>query len=37
MPDPLDAIAEHWIGKYDRRRVSALLDLKCALEQQTIA
>jgi hypothetical protein len=33
-PEPIEAIAERWIGKYERRRVQALLDLKRALEGQ---
>lgn len=31
-PLPLSAIAERWIGKYERRRVRALGELKKALE-----
>ena len=31
-PEPIAAIAERWIAKYDRRRVQALRDLKHALE-----
>ena len=31
---PINAIAERWIGKYDRQRVHALADLKRALEQK---
>jgi uncharacterized protein YndB with AHSA1/START domain/DNA-binding transcriptional ArsR family regulator len=30
---PINAIAERWIGQYDRERVRALTDLKNALEQ----
>ena len=33
-PEPIEAVAEHWIGKYERRRVQALRDLKHALEHQ---
>ncbi|PRX50409.1 ArsR family transcriptional regulator [Prauserella shujinwangii] len=29
---PINAIAERWIGRYDRERASALADLKLALE-----
>lgn len=32
-PEPIEAIAERWIGKYERRRVQALRDLKRALEE----
>jgi DNA-binding transcriptional ArsR family regulator len=32
-PEPIAAIAERWIAKYDRRRVQALRDLKHALEE----
>jgi DNA-binding transcriptional ArsR family regulator len=32
-PVPIEAIAERWIGKYERRRVQALRDLKNALEE----
>ena len=32
-PEPSEAIAERWIGKYERRRVQALRDLKRALEE----
>ena len=31
-PAPIHEIAERWIGKFDRRRVAALADLKRALE-----
>jgi DNA-binding transcriptional ArsR family regulator len=31
-PVPLNEIAERWIGKYERRRVRALADLKKQLE-----
>ena len=31
-PEPIEAIAERWIGKYERRRVQALRDIKHALE-----
>ncbi len=30
---PINAIADRWINRYDRRRVEALADLKTALEQ----
>lgn len=33
-PDPIEAIAERWIGKYERRRAQALRDLKRALEEE---
>jgi uncharacterized protein YndB with AHSA1/START domain/DNA-binding transcriptional ArsR family regulator len=32
--EPINAIAERWIGQYDRERVHALADLKTALEQE---
>ena len=32
-PDPIEAIAERWIGKYERHRIQALRDLKHALEE----
>lgn len=31
-PVPLQEIYDRWIGKYDRRRLQALSDLKTALE-----
>jgi DNA-binding transcriptional ArsR family regulator len=31
-PEPIEAVAERWIGKYERRRVQALRELKHALE-----
>src|SRR3954453_7500606 len=31
-PEPIEAIAERWIGKYERRRLQALRDIKLALE-----
>ena len=31
-PEPIEAIAERWIGKYERRRLQALRDLKRAVE-----
>lgn len=34
-PEPIEAIAERWIGKYERRRVQALRDLKKALEEES--
>jgi DNA-binding transcriptional ArsR family regulator len=33
-PEPIEAIAERWIGKYERQRVQALRDLKRALEEE---
>jgi DNA-binding transcriptional ArsR family regulator len=33
-PEPIEAIDDRWIGKYERRRVQALRDLKQALEEQ---
>ena len=36
-PEPIEAIAERWIGKYERRRVQALRDLKHVLEEDTRA
>ncbi|OAH09807.1 ArsR/SmtB family transcription factor [Streptomyces jeddahensis] len=32
--EPINAIAERWIGQYDHERVRALADLKRALEQE---
>ena len=32
-PEPIAAIAESWIDKYDRRKVQSLRDLKHALEE----
>ncbi|MGD1029555.1 MAG: helix-turn-helix domain-containing protein [Opitutaceae bacterium] len=34
-PVPLHEIYERWIGKYERRRLQALSDLKRGLEKQT--
>ncbi|RCG23412.1 MarR family transcriptional regulator [Sphaerisporangium album] len=34
---PINAVAERWIGQYDRRRVHALADLKIALEQEPMS
>lgn len=34
-PEPIEAIAERWIGKYERQRVRALRDLKLALEEKS--
>jgi DNA-binding transcriptional ArsR family regulator len=31
--EPINAIADRWISRYDRGRVAALADLKTALEQ----
>jgi DNA-binding transcriptional ArsR family regulator len=33
-PEPIEAIGDRWIGKYERRRVRALRDLKQALEEE---
>ena len=33
-PEPIEGIADRWIGKYERRRVQALRDLKRALEER---
>jgi DNA-binding transcriptional ArsR family regulator len=33
-PEPIEAIADRWIGKYERSRVQALSDLKRALEKE---
>ena len=33
-PVPIGEIHKRWIGKYERHRVSALLDLKNALEEK---
>jgi DNA-binding transcriptional ArsR family regulator/uncharacterized protein YndB with AHSA1/START domain len=34
---PINAIADRWINRYDRRRVHALADLKTALESEPMA
>lgn len=34
-PVPINEIAERWIGKFERRRLSALSDLKKALEGES--
>jgi DNA-binding transcriptional ArsR family regulator len=34
-PVPIHEIAERWIGKYERRRLRALVDLKRRLEGQS--
>ena len=34
-PLPINEIAERWIGKFDRSRLSALSDLKKALEEKS--
>lgn len=34
-PEPINEIAERWIGQYDQERVRALADLKRALEGRT--
>jgi hypothetical protein len=33
-PVPIHEIAERWIGKYERQRLSALAELKRGLETQ---
>jgi DNA-binding transcriptional ArsR family regulator len=33
-PEPIEAIGDRWIGKYERRRLRALRDLKQALEER---
>ncbi len=33
-PEPIEAIAERWIHKYERGRVQALRDLKRAIEEK---
>lgn len=33
-PVPINEIYERWIGKYERRRIEALHDLKKALEEE---
>jgi len=33
-PEPLQAIHERWIGKFDKQRIQALSNLKRALEAQ---
>jgi DNA-binding transcriptional ArsR family regulator len=33
-PMPISEIFERWVGKYERRRVKALTDLKKALEEK---
>lgn len=35
--EPINAIAERWIHRYDRERVRALADLKAALEQEPMS
>jgi uncharacterized protein YndB with AHSA1/START domain/DNA-binding transcriptional ArsR family regulator len=35
--EPINAISERWIDRYDRERVRALADLKRALEQPTMS
>jgi DNA-binding transcriptional ArsR family regulator len=34
-PVPINEIADRWIGKFDRQRLSALSDLKKALESKS--
>jgi DNA-binding transcriptional ArsR family regulator len=34
-PVPINEIAERWIGKFDHARLSALSDLKTALENKS--
>jgi uncharacterized protein YndB with AHSA1/START domain len=36
-PEPINAIADRWISRYDRARVHALADLKTALEETSMA
>lgn len=36
-PVPINAISERWINQYDRGRLSALADLKTALEQRSMS
>src|ERR1700682_6434266 len=36
-PEPINAIADRWISRYDRDRVHALADLKTALEHPGMA
>ncbi len=33
-PAPIQQIADRWMGKFDRRRIEALADLKRALEDE---
>ena len=33
-PAPIQEIADRWMGKFDRRRIEALADLKRALEDE---
>jgi DNA-binding transcriptional ArsR family regulator len=33
-PEPIQQIADRWMGKFDRRRIEALADLKRALEDE---
>lgn len=35
--EPINAIAQRWIRRYDRERAQALADLKTALEQETMS
>src|SRR3569833_454852 len=35
-PEPINAIADRWMTRYDRVRANALADLKHALEQHTM-
>jgi uncharacterized protein YndB with AHSA1/START domain/DNA-binding transcriptional ArsR family regulator len=35
-PEPINAIADRWMTRYDRTRADALADLKNALEEQTV-
>jgi len=35
-PAPIVDLAGRWIGKYERRRVMALADLKRELEEETL-
>lgn len=36
-PEPINAISDRWIRNYDRARVTALADLKTALEDRTMS
>ncbi len=36
-PEPINAIADRWISRYDRARVHALADLTTALEHTSMA
>ena len=36
-PEPINALSDRWIRKYDRERIDALTDLKTALESTTVS